>query len=195
MPSNEIEPASNSEDIVKESQRRMSQAVEFLKRGLSTIRTGRATPSIVENILIDYYGTPTPLKQLASLSAPDAQLILVQPYDRSSIKEIEKAILSSSMGFNPANDGNIIRIPIPPLSQDRRKELAKSVGKMIEESKIAVRNVRRDGIEKLKNLQRNKSISEDEGKRAEVDLQKQTASHTSIMDDLYSQKSVDLMTV
>ena len=195
MPSNEIEPASNSEDIVKESQRRMSQAVEFLKRGLDTIRTGRATPSIVENILIDYYGTPTPLKQLASLSAPDAQLILVQPYDRSSIKEIEKAILSSSMGFNPANDGNIIRIPIPPLSQDRRKELAKSVGKMIEESKIAVRNVRRDGIEKLKNLQRNKSISEDEGKRAEVDLQKQTASHTSIMDDLYSQKSVDLMTV
>ena len=107
MPSNEIEPANNSEDIVKESQRRMSQAVEFLKRGLDTIRTGRATPSLVENILIDYYGTPTPLKQLASLSAPDAQLILVQPYDRSSIKEIEKAILSSSMGFNPANDGNI----------------------------------------------------------------------------------------
>lgn len=195
MPSNEIEPANNSEDIVKESQRRMSQAVEFLKRGLDTIRTGRATPSLVENILIDYYGTPTPLKQLASLSAPDAQLILVQPYDRSSIKEIEKAVLSSSMGFNPANDGNIVRIPIPPLSQDRRKELAKLVGKMVEESKIAVRNVRRDGIEKLKNLQRNKSISEDEGKRAEVDLQKQTASHTSIMDDLYSQKSVDLMTV
>tara|TARA_Y100000758_G_scaffold60406_1_gene38588 strand:+ start:474 stop:1061 length:588 start_codon:yes stop_codon:yes gene_type:complete len=195
MSSNEIEPANNSEDIVKESQRRMSQAVEFLKRGLDTIRTGRATPSLVENILIDYYGTPTPLKQLASLSAPDAQLILVQPYDRSSIKEIEKAILNSSMGFNPANDGNIVRIPIPPLSQDRRKELAKSVGKIVEESKIAVRNVRRDGIEKLKNLQRNKSISEDEGKRAEVDLQKQTASHTSIMDDLHSQKSVDLMTV
>ena len=195
MSSNEIDPANNSEDIVKESQRRMSQAVEFLKRGLDTIRTGRATPSLVENILIDYYGTPTPLKQLASLSAPDAQLILVQPYDRSSIKEIEKAILSSSMGFNPANDGNIVRIPIPPLSQDRRKELAKSVGKIVEESKIAVRNVRRDGIEKLKNLQRNKSISEDEGKRAEVDLQKQTASHTSIMDDLHSQKSVDLMTV
>ena len=195
MSSNEIEPANNSEDIVKESQRRMSQAVEFLKRGLDTIRTGRATPSLVENILIDYYGTPTPLKQLASLSAPDAQLILVQPYDRSSIKEIEKAILNSSMGFNPANDGNIVRIPIPPLSQDRRKELAKLVGKMVEESKIAVRNVRRDGIEKLKNLQRNKSISEDEGKRAEVDLQKQTASHTSIMDDLHSQKSVDLMTV
>ena len=195
MPSNEIEPASNSEDIVKESQRRMSQAVEFLKRGLDTIRTGRATPSIVENILIDYYGTPTPLKQLASLSAPDAQLILVQPYDRSSIKEIEKAILSSSMGFNPANDGNIIRIPIPPLSQDRRKELAKSVGKMIEESKIAVRNVRRDGIEKLKKLQRNKKISEDEEKRAETDLQKQTASYTSIMDNLYDQKSADLMTV
>ena len=195
MSSNEIDPANNSEDIVKESQRRMSQAVEFLKRGLDTIRTGRATPSLVENILIDYYGTPTPLKQLASLSAPDAQLILVQPYDRSSIKEIEKAILNSSMGFNPANDGNIVRIPIPPLSQDRRKELAKSVGKIVEESKIAVRNVRRDGIEKLKNLQRNKSISEDEGKRAEVDLQKQTASHTSIMDDLHSQKSVDLMTV
>tara|TARA_B100000586_G_scaffold231721_1_gene180848 strand:- start:665 stop:1252 length:588 start_codon:yes stop_codon:yes gene_type:complete len=195
MSSNEIERTNNSEDIVKESQRRMSQAVEFLKRGLDTIRTGRATPSLVENILTDYYGTPTPLKQLASLSAPDAQMILVQPYDRSSIKEIEKAILSSSMGFNPANDGNIIRIPIPPLSQDRRKELAKSVGKMVEESKIAVRNVRRDGIEKLKNLQRNKSISIDEGKRAEVDLQKQTASHTSIMDDLYSQKSVDLMTV
>lgn len=195
MPSNEIEPDNNSEDIVKESQRRMSQAVEFLKRGLDTIRTGRATPALVENILINYYGTPTPLKQLASLSAPEAQLILVQPYDRSSIKEIEKAILSSSMGFNPANDGNIIRIPIPPLSQDRRKELAKSVGKMVEESKVAVRNVRRDGIEKLKNLQRNKSISEDEGKRAEVDLQKETASHTSIMDNLYSQKSVDLMTV
>ncbi|SVA84119.1 uncharacterized protein METZ01_LOCUS136973, partial [marine metagenome] len=130
MSSNEIERTNNSEDIVKESQRRMSQAVEFLKRGLDTIRTGRATPSLVENILTDYYGTPTPLKQLASLSAPDAQMILVQPYDRSSIKEIEKAILSSSMGFNPANDGNIIRIPIPPLSQDRRKELAKSVGKM-----------------------------------------------------------------
>lgn len=195
MPPNEIEPDNSSEDIVKESQRRMSQAIEFLKRGLDTIRTGRATPSLVESISIDYYGTPTPLKQLASLSAPEAQLILVQPYDRSSIKEIEKAIQSSSMGFNPANDGNIIRIPIPLLSQDRRKELAKSVGKMVEESKVAVRNVRRDGIEKLKKLQRNKRISEDEEKRAETDLQKQTASYTSIMDNLYDQKSADLMTV
>ena len=195
MPSNELEADHSPQEIIKESQRRMSQAVEFLKRGLDTIRTGRATPSLVENIPIDYYGTPTPLKQLASLSAPEAQLILVQPYDKNSIREIEKAIQSSSMGFNPANDGNIIRIPIPPLSQDRRKELAKSVGKMVEESKVAVRNVRRDGIEKLKNLQRNKKISEDQGKRAEADLQKQTSSHTSTMDTLYEQKSADLMTV
>ena len=122
-------------------------------------------------------------------------MILIQPYDKTSIREIEKAIQSSSMGFNPANDGNIIRIPIPPLSQERRKELAKSVGKMVEESKVAVRNVRRDGIEKLKNMQRNKNISEDQGKRAETDLQKQTTSHTSIMDGLYEQKSADLMTV
>jgi len=183
------------EDILNDADHRMSQSLEFLKRELNSVRTGRATPNLVENLSVDYYGTPTALNHLATISAPEAQLILIQPWDRQSLRDIERAIQMSSLGLNPANDGSVIRIPIPPLSQERRQELVKSLSRTVEDSKVAVRNVRRDAQDRLRTLEREKDISQDESKRAQGQLQKTTDSHIAEIDQFWNAKVEQMMTV
>lgn len=183
------------EDILKDASRRMDMAIEFLKRELQSVRTGRANPAIVENLTAEYYGVPTPLNQMATISAPDAQLITIQPYDRTALQAIEKAIQQSPTGLNPSNDGAIIRVPIPPLSQERRQELVKSLGRKVEDGKVAVRNVRRDAQDKLRSLERNKDISQDENKRAQGQLQNATNDHVEEIDLFWKSKIDEMMTV
>ncbi|MED5405374.1 MAG: ribosome recycling factor, partial [Chloroflexota bacterium] len=143
---------STPEAVLSEVSTKMDRAVEAFKRDLTQLRTGRATPALVENIEVDYYGSMTPLKQIASISAPDARAIMIQPYDVSSMREIEKSLMTSDMGFNPSNDGATITVPIPQLTQERRREMVKLLKGKIEEGKISVRNVRRDGLESLRKL-------------------------------------------
>ena len=183
------------EEVLKDASRRMDMAIEFLKRDLQSVRTGRASPALVENLTADYYGVPTPLNQMATISAPDAQLITIQPYDRTALQAIEKAIQQSPTGLNPSNDGAIIRVPIPPLSQERREELVKSLGRKVEDGKIAVRNVRRDAQDKLRTMERNKDISQDENKRAQGRLQNTTNDHVEEIDRFWKSKVDEMMTV
>jgi ribosome recycling factor len=150
------------DELFAELNSRMQKAIDGLARELATIRAGRATPALLDNIMVDYQGTSIPLYQLSTLSIPEANLIIIQPWDRTSLHDIERAILTANIGLNPANDGNIIRVVIPPLSEERRKELVKFVSKKVEERRIAIRNIRRDGIEKLREMEKNKEISDDE---------------------------------
>ena len=150
------------DELFAELNSRMQKAIDGLARELATIRAGRATPALLDNIMVDYQGTSIPLYQLATISIPEANLIIIQPWDRTSLRGIEKAILTANIGLNPANDGNIIRVVIPPLNEERRKELVKLVSRKVEERRIAIRNIRRDGIEKLRELEKNKEISQDE---------------------------------
>jgi len=173
----------------------MGKAIEVLKRELSTIRTGRASPSLVENIQVNYYGTPTPLNQLATISVPEARLILIQPWDKGALAGIERSLLSSDIGLNPSNDGNVIRIPIPPLSEDRRRELVRLLGRRIEGGKVAVRNVRRDALDQLRSLERSKQISQDENHNAQEDLQKITDAQIDQIDHLSQAKEAEIMQV
>ena len=182
-------------EIQAESSKKMNQTLEMLKQELAAVRTGRASADILNPVMVDYYGTPTPLNQLANLNAPDAQLITVTPFDKSIIKDVEKAILSSDLGLNPSSDGNIIRVPIPVLTEERRKELAKHVKKMGEDGKVAIRNVRRDANEKLKAREKNKEISQDEEKSAHQKIQSVTDDHINSIDELVKSKEQELMTV
>ena len=150
------------DELFAELNSRMQKATDGLAKELATIRAGRATPALLDNIIVDYQGTSVPLRQLATLSIPEANLIIIQPWDRTSLRDIERAILTANIGLNPANDGNIIRVVIPPLSEERRKELVKFVSRKVEERRVAIRNIRRDGIEKLREMAKNKEISEDE---------------------------------
>jgi ribosome recycling factor len=150
------------DELFAELNSRMQKAIDGLARELATIRAGRATPALLDNIMVDYQGASIPLYQLATISIPEANLIIIQPWDRTSLRDIEKAILTANIGLNPANDGNIIRVVIPPLSEERRKELVKVLSKKVEERRIAIRNIRRDGIEKLREMEKNKEISQDE---------------------------------
>jgi len=150
------------DELLTELKSRMQKAIDGLARELATIRAGRATPALLDNIIVDYQGTSVPLYQLATISIPEANLIIIQPWDRTSLRDIERAILTANIGLNPANDGNVIRVIIPPLSEERRKDLVKLLSKKVEERRIAIRNIRRDGIEKLRELEKNKEISEDE---------------------------------
>lgn len=161
-------------DALRECEQRMKGAVEALEAELLGIRTGRASPALVERLLVDYYGTPTQLQQLATISAPEPQLLTIRPYDPSTIKEIERAIRASQLGLNPSNDGKIIRLVIPPLTEERRLELAKLVHRKVEEAKVAVRNCRRDTLEDLRNFKEEGLISEDEFFRGRDDLQELT---------------------
>ena len=195
MSASNITDSPTPEEILKDASRRMDMAIEFLKRDLQSVRTGRASPALVENLPADYYGVPTPLAQMATISAPDAQLITIQPYDRTALRAIERAIQQSPTGLNPSNDGVIIRVPIPPLSQERRKELVKSLGQKVEDGKVAVRNVRRDAQDKLRSLERNKEISKDENQRAQGQLQKTTNSHVEEIDRFWKSKTDEMMTV
>ena len=150
------------DEILAELNSRMQKATDGLARELATLRAGRATTALLDNIIVDYQGTSVPLYQLATMSIPEANLIIIQPWDRTSLRDIERAILTANIGLNPANDGNVIRVVIPPLSEERRRELVKLVSRKVEERRIAIRNIRRDGIEKLREMEKNKEISQDE---------------------------------
>ena len=189
------EAGSNPEAVLEESSRKMDLAIDALKRDLNALRTGRATPALIENITVDYYGVPTPLKQVASISTPDARAIMVQPWDKQSLRDIEKSLMKAEMGFNPSNDGNMITIPIPPLNTERRLELVKLLKRKLEDSKVSVRNVRRDGVDNLRKLERDKSISQDQNRRAQDQLQKNTDEHTKSIDQVGATKEVEIMQV
>ena len=186
---------SDPASVLGETERKMDSSITALKRELSAIRTGRATPALIENVPVDYYGVPTPLNQIASISAPDSRAIMVQPWDKQALQEIEKSLIKSDMGFNPSNDGTIITVPIPPLTQERRQELVRLLKRRLEESKVSIRNVRRDGIDSLRKLERAKSISQDENRRTQDQLQKSTDNHVKIVDDLGASKETEIMQV
>ena len=183
------------ESVLSEVSTKMDRAVDAFKRDLTQLRTGRATPALVENIDVDYYGSMTPLKQIASISAPDARAIMIQPWDTAAMREIEKSLQTSDMGFNPSNDGSIITVPIPPLTQERRQEMVKLLKGKMEDGKISVRNVRRDGLESLRKLEKEKSISQDDGRRAQDQLQKTTDGHTKLIDETGSAKEAEILQV
>ncbi len=183
------------EEVLEDVERRMNRSMEALERELASLRTGRATPSLVENISVDYYGSPTPLKQIASISAPDARAIMIQPWDRQALRDIERSLMQSEMGFNPSNDGNVITVPIPPLNQERRQELVRLLKRKIEEGKVAVRNVRRDGLESLRKLERDKAISQDQNRRSQDQLQKTTDGFIKSMDQVSTAKEAEIMQV
>jgi ribosome recycling factor len=174
---------------------RMEAALEHLKRELGGLRTGRASLALLDGIKVDYYGTPTPLKQVANLGVPESRLITIQPWEPSLIKEIEKAIQASGLGLTPANDGKIIRLPIPPLTEERRKDLIKLCKKHAEESKVAIRNVRREGNEEFKHLQKESKLSEDELRKAEVEVQKLTDQYVQKVDQLLKKKEEEIMEI
>ena len=184
-----------SEAVLADVGRKMDQSVEALKRDLNTLRSGRATPSLIEDISVDYYGVATPLKQIASISAPDARAILVQPWDKQALREIEKSLMKSDMGFNPSNDGNNITVPIPPPNRERRQELVRLLKLKIEDGKVSIRNVRRDGLDSLRKMERDKVISQDQNHRAQDQLQKATDSHTKAIDQVATAKEAEIMQV
>ena len=181
------------DDIYQETKESMSKSIEALERELNRVRTGRASLSILDGIKVDYYGTLTPLNQMATLAVPESRLITIQPWDVSVIKDIEKALLKSDLGLTPANDGKILRISIPPLTEDRRKELVKLVHKMCEEHKVSVRNVRRDSNELLKSLKKDGDISEDQAFKAQDEVQKITDEHVKLIDECYTNKEKEIL--
>lgn len=183
------------EQIVTEINGKMQKAVEALTRDLATIRTGRASPALVEHIKADYHGILTPINQMASISIPDAKTILIQPWDSSSIRSIEKAILTSDLGLNPISDSRVLRIPIPPLTEERRKELTRAVHKRLEDARIALRNLRREGIEKLRQSEKEKEISQDQCARTSDQLQKLTDNFVDKINNIGQTKEKEIMEV
>lgn len=182
-------------DIIKEADNKMDKAVEHLRNELVRIRTGKATTNLLDGIKVDYYGTLTPLNQVGNLSTPDIHTITVQVWDKGAIPAVEKAIMNSNLGLNPINDGNVIRVPIPTLNEERRKELVKLVKKYAEDGKIAVRNIRRDEIERLKKAEKDQHFSEDDRKHGEGEIQKLTDKHTKEIDLNVTQKEKEIMEV
>jgi ribosome recycling factor len=183
------------EVLIKETAGKMGRSIEAFKKDLGRVRTGRASFSLLEGIKVDYYGTPTPLQQVGTLSVPESRLITITPWDTKMIGPIEKAIQGSGLGLNPASDGKIVRIPIPPLTEERRKELVRLVRKMAEDARVAVRNIRREGIEKLKDKEKRKEISEDEAKRGQDRIQKETDESIRKIDDILKAKEKEIMEV
>jgi ribosome recycling factor len=181
------------ESIYEETRERMGKSVNALKGEFKRVRTGRASLALLDGIRVDYYGTLTPLNQMASLAVPESRLITIQPWDISVIKEIEKAILKSDLGLTPSSDGKIVRIAIPPLTEDRRKELVKIANKMSEEYKVAVRNIRRDSNELIKGLKKDGDISEDEAFKAQEQVQKITDEYIRRIDDVYQEKEKEIL--
>ena len=179
----------------KNIQEKMEKTINVFSEKLSEIRAGRANPAILNKIKIDYYGTPTPINQVAGISVPEARLIVIQPWDISVLKEIEKAILQSDIGINPNNDGKVIRLTFPELNEERRKELVKEIKKMGEEAKVAIRSSRRDGIEMAKNEQKEGNMTEDELKQAEQDIQKITDREIEEIDKILSNKEKEIMSI
>jgi ribosome recycling factor len=183
------------EALMKDSSARMERSIEAFRKELGKVRTGRASFSLLDGVKVDYYGTPTPLPQVGTLSVPESRLITVTPWDTKMIGPIEKAIQGSGLGLNPSSDGKMVRIPIPPLTEERRKELAKMVRKMAEDARVAVRNVRREAIEKLKDREKKKEISEDLVKRGQERIQKETDAHVKKIDDILKSKEQEILEV
>ena len=183
------------EDFLADAKRRMDKSIEATHQEFNSIRTGRASPALLDRVNIDYYGTPTPLKSLASISAPEARLLVVQPFDPGAIKNIERAIQESDLGLTPSNDGKVVRLPIPQLTEERRKDLVKVVRRVAEDGKIAIRNVRRDVMQHLKELVVKGEVGDDEERRAEAQVQKITDEHTKSIDDLLKVKEAEIMEV
>jgi ribosome recycling factor len=183
------------ENFLGDATQRMDKSVEATHEHFNSVRTGRATPALLDRIQIDYYGTPTPLKNLATLNAPEPRLLTIQPFDPSSIKAIEKAIQESDLGLTPSNDGKLIRLPIPQLTEERRKELVKVVRGMAEEGRVAVRNVRRDAIKHLEELVKNGDVGDDDERAAETRVQKLTDEHVARIEELLKRKEAEIMEV
>jgi ribosome recycling factor len=175
--------------------RRMDQSVSDFQANLASTRTGRASVHMLDQIKVDYYGTPTPINQLAQVSSPEAQLILISPWDPTVLKEIEKAIRTSDLGFNPLTDGKVVRVPVPPMTEERRRDVCKHINKVLEDHRTAIRNVRRDGNDALKKLAKEKKISEDEEKRSLEEIQKMTNDEILRMEELSRKKEAEVMQV
>ena len=183
------------EALVKDTSARMERSIDAFRKELGKVRTGRASFSLLDGVKVDYYGTPTPLQQVGTLSVPESRLLTVTPWDTKMIGPIEKAIQGSGLGLNPSSDGKTVRIPIPPLTEERRRELAKVVRKMSEDARVAVRNVRREAIEKLKDREKKKEISEDVVKRGQERIQKETDAHVKKIDEILKSKEQEILEV
>jgi ribosome recycling factor len=182
-------------DVIKDVQHRMHGAIEALHREFKSLRTGRANAAMLDNVTVDYYGTPTPIAQVASIKVPEASMIVAEPWDKSMVGAIEKAIRNADLGLNPANDGKIVRIPVPQLTEERRKELVKKAHHVTEEARTAIRQVRRDGNDKLKKMLKESEISEDDEKRGLDEIQKMTDKHIDEVGNILKHKEQDIMAV
>jgi len=185
----------SEKEVLKETRPRMDTVIEDFRRKLATVRTGRAAVTLLDTVIVDYYGTMTPLNQMASVHAPEPQMLTVQPWDQTQVAAIEKAIRTADLGLNPSNDGKLVRIPIPPLTEERRKQLAKQVHDIAEDHRTAVRNVRRDSNERLKKMLKDKLISEDAERDGLDEIQKLTNSYITRIDDLSKSKEVEITSV
>ena len=183
------------DEVLLAANTKMGKTIEALRKELASIRTGRATPALVDDIKVDYYGTPTPLKQIATVSVPEARLLLIQPWDSSMLSSIKKAILKSDLGLNPTSDQDVIRLAIPQLSEERRKELVRAVHKRTEDGRVALRNIRRDALEEIRKLEREKEISQDEQKRAQERLQEITDSFIATVGKIAEDKEAELLEI
>src|SRR3982075_3135952 len=185
----------SEKDVIKDTRPRMDTVIDDFQRRLASVRTGRAAVSLLDSVIVDYYGTPTPLNQMASVHAPEPQMLTVQPWDPTQLVNVEKAIRAADLGLNPSNDGKVVRIPIPPLTEERRKQLAKQVHDIAEEHRTAVRNIRRDENDKLKKMLKDKTISEDAERDGLDEVQKLTDTYISKIDELSKSKEQDIMNV
>lgn len=183
------------EEVLSDTDARMRKSVDALKRDLNSIRTGRASPALIENMAVEYYGVPTPMNQLASISVPEARVLMIQPWDKNSVKDVERSILKSDLGLVPNNDGTAIRINIPALTEERRKDLVRLVGRKAEDGIVSLRNIRRDSLESLRSMERGKEMSQDESRRAQDSLQDITNSFTDRMNELRQEKEAEVMEV
>ena len=183
------------EETILNTEEKMMLTIESLENKFTNVRAGRANPNMLDGVMVEYYGTPTPINQVAGVSVPEARLIVIQPWDVSVLKDIEKAILASDIGLNPNNDGKVIRLAFPELTEERRKELAKEIRKIAEEAKVAIRAIRRDGIDEAKAKQKNSEITEDELKSAETEIQKITDKYIDEIDKILADKEKEIMSV
>jgi ribosome recycling factor len=185
----------SEKDVIKETRPRMEAVIEDVRRKLATVRTGRAAVSLLDNVMVEYYGTPTPLNQMASVHVPEPQMLTVQPWDQTQLGAIEKAIRAADLGLNPSNDGKLVRIPIPPLTEERRKQLAKQVHEIAEEHRTAIRNLRRDSNDRLKKMLKDKTISEDAERDGLEEVQKMTNNYIGKIDELMKTKETEILSV
>ncbi len=188
-------PQENVADVVNRAEERMRHAETSLTHELGAIRTGRASPALLDHVRVDYYGASTPIPQLAAVSTPEPRLLVIQPWDRNVLGAIEKAVLKSDLGLNPTNDGKVVRLAIPPLTEERRKDLVKMIRRRVEESRVAARNGRREAVDELKKLEKDKKISEDESRRAQERIQKMTDTHIAELDRLGQHKEQEVLEV